>query len=54
MKIAVIGAGWAGLAAAVRATEAGHAVTLLEMAAQPGGRARELVVDGLSLDNGLF
>lgn len=52
MKLAVIGAGWAGLAAAVRATEAGHAVTLLEMAAQPGGRARELMVDGLPLDNG--
>ena len=52
LKIAVIGAGWAGLAAAVRATEAGHAVTVFEMAAQPGGRARELVVDGLALDNG--
>ena len=52
MKIAVIGAGWAGLAAAVRATEAGHAVTVYEMAAHPGGRARELVIDGLALDNG--
>ena len=52
MKIAVIGAGWAGLAAAVRATEAGHAVTVYEMAARPGGRARELVIDGLALDNG--
>ncbi len=52
MKIAVIGAGWAGLAAAVRATEAGHAVTVFEMAAQAGGRARELQVDGLALDNG--
>lgn len=52
MKLAVIGAGWAGLAAAVRATEAGHAVTVFEMAAQPGGRARELVIDGVALDNG--
>ncbi len=52
MKLAVIGAGWAGLAAAVRATEAGHAVTVFEMASQPGGRARELVIDGLALDNG--
>ena len=52
MKLAVIGAGWAGLAAAVRATEAGHAVTVFEMAAQPGGRARELTIDGLALDNG--
>jgi hydroxysqualene dehydroxylase len=52
LKLAIIGAGWAGLAAAVRATEAGHAVTVFEMAAQPGGRARELVIDGLALDNG--
>lgn len=52
MKLAVVGAGWAGLAAAVRATEAGHAVTVFEMAGQPGGRARELVVEGLALDNG--
>ncbi len=52
MKLAVVGAGWAGLAAAVRATEAGHAVTVFDMAAQPGGRARELVIDGLALDNG--
>ncbi|KPF49185.1 hypothetical protein IP87_03840 [beta proteobacterium AAP121] len=52
MKIAVIGAGWSGLAAAVRATEAGQSVTVFEMAAQPGGRARELQVEGLALDNG--
>ena len=52
MKLAVVGAGWAGLAAAVRATQAGHAVTVFEMALQPGGRARELVVEGLALDNG--
>ena len=52
MKLAVVGGGWAGLAAAVRATEAGHAVTLLEMAAQLGGRARGVEVEGLMLDNG--
>lgn len=52
MKLAVVGAGWAGLAAAVRATESGHAVTVFEMAGQLGGRARELVIDGLPLDNG--
>lgn len=50
--VAVVGGGWAGLAAAVRATQAGHAVTLLEMAPQWGGRARGVVVDGLPLDNG--
>lgn len=52
MKVAVVGAGWAGLAAAVRATQAGHAVTVFEMAAQTGGRARGVDVDGLALDNG--
>ena len=52
MKLAVVGAGWAGLAAAVRAVQQGHQVTLLEMAAQPGGRARGVEVEGLSLDNG--
>ena len=51
-SLAVIGAGWAGLAAAVEATRAGHAVTLFEMAPQPGGRAREVLHDGLALDNG--
>jgi squalene-associated FAD-dependent desaturase len=52
MKLAVVGGGWAGLAAAVRAVQAGHAVTLIEMAAQLGGRAREVGVQGLALDNG--
>lgn len=52
MKVAVVGAGWAGLAAAVRATEAGHQVTVFEMAGQPGGRARGVDVEGLALDNG--
>jgi squalene-associated FAD-dependent desaturase len=50
--LAVVGGGWAGLAAAVRATEAGTQVTLFEMAARPGGRAREVRHDGVPLDNG--
>ena len=50
--LAVIGGGWAGLAAAVEATRQGDRVTLFEMARQPGGRAREVEVDGLALDNG--
>ena len=52
MKLAVVGGGWAGLAAAVRATEAGHKVVLLEMAPQLGGRARGVEFDGMTLDNG--
>jgi squalene-associated FAD-dependent desaturase len=55
LRVAVVGAGWAGLAAAVAATEAGHAVSLFEMAPQPGGRARQVPAreDGAApLDNG--
>ncbi len=52
--MAVIGAGWAGLAAAVELVDSGCAVTLFEMAAQPGGRARQVpgheVLGGI--DNG--
>jgi squalene-associated FAD-dependent desaturase len=52
-RIAVIGGGWAGIAAAVAATEAGHHVTLFEMAPQLGGRARRVDhSNDLSLDNG--
>lgn len=51
-RLAVIGAGWAGLAAAVEAVQAGWSVTLFETAEQPGGRAREVPSDGLVLDNG--
>jgi hydroxysqualene dehydroxylase len=52
MRLAVIGGGWAGLAAAVEATQRGHAVTLFEMAAQLGGRARGVVLASGEVDNG--
>lgn len=41
-RLAVIGGGWAGLAAAVRATELGWQVDVFEAARQWGGRARAL------------
>jgi squalene-associated FAD-dependent desaturase len=51
-SVAVVGGGWAGIAAAVEATRRGHRVTLFEMAPQLGGRARSVAHDGLTLDNG--
>ncbi|MDP3604544.1 MAG: FAD-dependent oxidoreductase, partial [Polaromonas sp.] len=44
VKVAVIGAGWAGCAAAVEATRLGQQVTLFEAGRMAGGRARR--VDG--------
>lgn len=57
MKIAIIGAGWAGMAAAVTATEHGHTAIIFEAAHAIGGRARALkgtILNGqaLTLDNG--
>lgn len=52
LQVAVIGGGWAGLAAAVEATQRGHAVTLYEMASRLGGRSRGVERAGLQLDNG--
>ncbi|MCA3238399.1 MAG: hydroxysqualene dehydroxylase HpnE [Curvibacter sp.] len=57
MKLAVVGAGWAGLAAAVQAVEGGHQLTVFESARTAGGRARGLGIelpDGskVTVDNG--
>lgn len=57
MKIAIVGAGWAGMAAAVAAVQAGHDATVFEAARSVGGRARALLCtlpDGTetTLDNG--
>jgi squalene-associated FAD-dependent desaturase len=51
-RVAVIGAGWAGLAAAVTLAERGVPVTVFEASRQLGGRARRVSVDGVDLDNG--
>ena len=60
-KVCVVGAGWAGLAAAIGATQGGHQVTVLEASRTLGGRARAVaaavthpVLDGSTtpLDNG--
>lgn len=44
-NVCVVGAGWAGLAAAISATAAGHRVTVLEASRALGGRARGLAQD---------
>ena len=57
MKIGIIGAGWAGMAAAVEATLAGHQSVVFEASRTIGGRARAVkgsLPDGtpVTLDNG--
>ena len=57
MKIAIIGAGWSGMAAAMGAVQGGHHVTVFEAARNVGGRARSVVSTDahgvpLLLDNG--
>lgn len=44
-KVCVVGAGWAGLAAAIGATQGGHQVTVLEASRSLGGRARTVAAD---------
>ncbi|MEO8629260.1 MAG: hydroxysqualene dehydroxylase HpnE [Betaproteobacteria bacterium] len=52
-RVAVLGGGWSGLAAAVTLAQAGVAVTVFEAACILGGRARRVEVNGVALDNGL-
>ena len=57
MKVAVVGAGWAGLSAAVAAVQAGQLVTVFEATRVLGGRARALPCtlpdrSQVTLDNG--
>ncbi len=42
MKVAVVGGGWAGIAAAVTLADAGHDIAVFEMAPHLGGRARSV------------
>jgi 1-hydroxycarotenoid 3,4-desaturase len=51
-RIAVIGAGVAGLASAIDLAHAGFEVTLFERSAAPGGKIREISIDGLGVDAG--
>jgi hydroxysqualene dehydroxylase len=51
-RVAVVGAGYAGLAAAICLVRAGHAVSVFEASRTPGGRARRVEYRGALLDNG--
>lgn len=52
VNVAIIGAGWAGMAAAVTLAQAGIPVTVFEAARHLGGRARSVEIEGIELDNG--
>ena len=51
-KVVVIGAGFAGLAAAASLAQKGHSVTILEKNDGPGGRARQYKEQGFTFDMG--
>jgi phytoene desaturase len=50
--VVVVGAGLAGLSAALHLLGAGRRVTVLERAAEPGGRCGRLALDGYRFDTG--
>jgi 1-hydroxycarotenoid 3,4-desaturase len=52
VDVAVIGGGFGGLAAALRLASAGLRVTLFEASSSVGGKAGEVVVDGVAFDTG--
>jgi len=52
LRVAVVGAGWAGLSAAVTGVELGHDITVFDTAASPGGRARVVERPDGRVDNG--
>jgi len=51
-RVAVIGGGVAGLAAAARLAAQGYRVDLLEAAAEPGGKMRDYQAEGFRFDGG--
>ena len=51
-RVAVVGAGYAGMAAAVSLSEQDVPVTVFESGSVPGGRARRVSSQGTELDNG--
>lgn len=52
MEIGIIGAGVAGMAAAIRLASRGHSVTVFEADALPGGKLSEIAIGGYRFDAG--
>lgn len=52
-QVAIVGGGYAGMAAAVTLCERGVPVTVFEAGPVVGGRARRVEINGVALDNGL-
>lgn len=52
MRVIVVGAGLAGLAATCRLADQGHEVILVERGRLLGGKATSFTVDGVEVDNG--
>jgi squalene-associated FAD-dependent desaturase len=51
-RVAIVGAGYAGLACAVELADAGVTVEVFEASRTLGGRARAVELDGMTVDNG--
>ncbi|WP_292999690.1 1-hydroxycarotenoid 3,4-desaturase CrtD [Nevskia sp.] len=51
-KVLIVGAGVGGLSAAIELAAQGHAVTVLERAAQPGGKMRTVTIGNTRIDAG--
>ena len=51
-RVIIIGAGMGGLAAALTLVSRGREVLVLERAGSPGGKMREIVVEGRGIDSG--
>ena len=51
-RVVVVGAGIAGLAAAIRLAAQGVSVTVVDKASAPGGKMRQISIAGLPIDSG--
>jgi len=51
-RVVVIGAGMAGLVSALQLAQQGLSVTVVDKADQPGGKVRQILVDGAAVDSG--